>query len=276
MSDSKNDLTETLRQQYDAPMYEALLLVFGDNIHHAVFESPHDSFEQGAAHANQMLAEAAVLEPNMRVLETACGVGGAARYLARHFDVEVVATNLSEGQLAIAEKRTTAAGLQQKISYEYADFNDLPYANDEFDCYWSQDSWLYSEQKHRMIAEAYRVLAPGGRLVFSDIVVNSSVDDARSRGFLARIHAPAMWKVEDYETALPQAGFTILNQVDWTPNLEPSLHMLCSSIRAKKEQMAAIAGADEVADTIARFETWHQAAHDGSLRHVFFAACKPT
>ena len=49
MTENNSTLTETLRQQYDAPMYEALLLVFGDNIHHAVFESPTDSFEHGAS-----------------------------------------------------------------------------------------------------------------------------------------------------------------------------------------------------------------------------------
>ena len=117
-------------------MYEALLLVFGDNIHHAVFESSAHSFAHGSQRANQLLAEASGLERGMQVLETACGVGGAARYLVRDFNVEVVATNLSEGQLTIARQRTATDGLGHKVRFEYAHFTELPYADGKFDCYW--------------------------------------------------------------------------------------------------------------------------------------------
>ena len=275
MTEHHSTLTETLRRQYDAPMYEALLLVFGDNIHHAVFESPTDSFEDGSQRANQLLAEAAGLESGMRILETACGVGGAARYLCREFDVEVVATNLSEGQLAIARQRTASAGLGERVRFEYADFAQLPYPDGEFDCYWCQDSWLYGEDKPRMIAEAFRVLAPGGRLVFSDIVVTSSVDATESRVFLDRIHAPAMWTASAYDTALPRAGFIAATREDWSRHLKRSLEMVCDAIAATREQMAEIARADEVEDTIQRFDTWRDAARRGHLGHVFYCARKP-
>jgi sarcosine/dimethylglycine N-methyltransferase len=275
MTENNLELTDTLRKQYDAPMYEALLLVFGDNIHHAVCESSADSFADGSQRANQLLAEASGLERGMQVLETACGVGGAARYLARDFNVEVVATNLSEGQLTIARQRTATDGLGHKVRFEYADFTELPYAEGEFDCYWCQDSWLYGEDKPRIIAEAFRVLAPGGRLVFSDIVVTSSADESPGRAFLDRIHAPAMWTATGYDTALPLAGFLGIKREDWSRHLRPSLEMICEAIASKKERMVEIAGIDEVEDTIQRFEAWRQAARSGHLGHVFFCARKP-
>ena len=87
-----------------------------------------DQVEELAQEAFVALAEASGLKRGMQVLETACGVGGAARYLARDFDVEVVATNLSEGQLTIARQRTATDGLGDKVRFEYADFTELPEA----------------------------------------------------------------------------------------------------------------------------------------------------
>jgi cyclopropane fatty-acyl-phospholipid synthase-like methyltransferase len=60
----------------------------------------------------------------MEMLEVACGVGGASRYAVRHHGVRAVA-NLSCDQLAIARELTEDA-IADRISYEYADFHDLP------------------------------------------------------------------------------------------------------------------------------------------------------
>ena len=275
MTGNRSPLTESLRQQYDAPMYEALLLVFGENIHHGVFDSSTDTFEAATIRANELLAKSVHLGSGKRVLETACGVGGAARYLARKFAVDVTATNLSEGQLAIARQLTVEQGLDAKVSLEYADFTDLPYLEGQFDCYWCQDSWLYGEDKPRMISEAFRVLVPGGRLVFSDIVVSESVDPAQSRPFLDRINAPAMCKATDYDSALRRAGFLVTQREDWSRHLKRSLEMVCNDIDAKKQQMAEIAGIAAVKDTIERFHTWREAARNSQLAHVFFCALKP-
>src|SRR5207253_2488582 len=78
---------------------------------------PDEPLEVAAERATARLAEGAALRTGERVLETACGFGGAARWLARTFGVEVVATNVSEPQLALARSLTDPAGL---VRFEYA------------------------------------------------------------------------------------------------------------------------------------------------------------
>ena len=69
-------------RRYDAPMYRAMLEVYGDQIHPGFLEEGDDDIREAALRATIRLAELAQVAPGSRVLETACGVGGTARYLA--------------------------------------------------------------------------------------------------------------------------------------------------------------------------------------------------
>ena len=70
------------------------------------------------------------LEPGMRVLDVGCGWGGAAKYAAERYDVEVVGITVSEEQAAFAREMTR--GLPVEIRYQ--DYRSL---EGKFDRIWS-------------------------------------------------------------------------------------------------------------------------------------------
>ena len=55
-----------------------------------------------------------------------------------------------------------------KIEYKYGTVTELPYEDNTFDVVWGEDAWCYVDDKEKVIAEAMRVLKPGGTLAFTD------------------------------------------------------------------------------------------------------------
>ena len=84
------------------------------------------NLDQAQEHKLELICRKLKLKPGMKVLDIGCGWGGAARYMAEHYDVEVVGVSVSKEQIALANQLSD--GLN--VRYEFADYRDL---NEEFD-----------------------------------------------------------------------------------------------------------------------------------------------
>src|ERR1051325_3446535 len=80
------------------------------------------------------LVEYADPKPGERVLDIACGTGAPSLKVARRVGLSgsVIATDLSEEPLKIAEARAKERGLAN-IRFERADVHELPYGDGECD-----------------------------------------------------------------------------------------------------------------------------------------------
>jgi sarcosine/dimethylglycine N-methyltransferase len=261
--DAEEFQAEIIRR-YDAPMYRAMLEVYGDQIHPGFLEDDDDDIREAALRATARLAELANIAPGATVLETACGVGGTARYLAAKRGASVVATNIARSQLGIATEWTRNAEGAKRIRFEYADYHALPYADSSFDVYWCQDSLLFSTDKPRALAEAARVVRPGGTIAISDLTVVGKPAPAAA-ALLTEISAPGFWSAEDYRKGLIAAGFKGIIVEDWSRHVLPSFDLLTAEIAAKRSKLAAIASEAEVAETLERYALWCKASRTGNL-----------
>jgi SAM-dependent methyltransferase len=100
-----------------------------------------------------------------RVLELAAGTGVLTRALATALpaDVDIVATDLNQDMLDHAATRGTA----RPVEWRRADAMQLPFADGTFDAVVCQFGWMFFPDRAKAFAEARRVLAPGGVLLFS-------------------------------------------------------------------------------------------------------------
>ena len=247
----------------------------GENIHLGLFESPDEPFAAAAERATERLAEAAALRPGDDVLETACGIGGAARYLARTRGVSVTATNISEGQLEIGRERTAHEGLAGLVRFKVADFQDLPFADASFDCYWCQEAWLYAADKAAVVREAFRVLRPHGRLVVTEFTLARPMPGEFEETLLAAVATSGFWTRERYEEALATAGFAAVSAEDWSEHAVPSWQLVVRALAGGKERFVSRLGVDLVDETLARFQLWLQAFRRDYLGWTFLSARKP-
>jgi SAM-dependent methyltransferase len=93
--------------------------------------------------------------PARRALELGCGEGRVARALAEH-GYRIVGVDTSQGAVAAAE------GVEALV----ADAADLPFEDGAFDLVYAFMSLLDVDDLDRTVAEAARVLEPGGAFCF--------------------------------------------------------------------------------------------------------------
>jgi SAM-dependent methyltransferase len=104
----------------------------------------------------------------MRVLEIGCGGGQGSRWVAGR-GAAVVGTDVSAGMLDQARRiNATVTDARQRVPLLQCDGADLPFADASFDVVFTAYGVVpFVADSARVMAEAARVLRPGGRFVFS-------------------------------------------------------------------------------------------------------------
>ncbi len=105
------------------------------------------------------------LKPGQRVLDVAGGTADLALQFARRVGAagEVVLTDINPAMLALGRDRMLDAGIMAPAVQCNAE--RLPFADAHFDCVSVAFGLRNMTHKDRALAEMYRVLKPGGRLL---------------------------------------------------------------------------------------------------------------
>jgi len=139
------------------------------------------------------LAELAQIKAGDRVLDAGCGTGVFAREAVNHTGSadRVTGVDLNRSMLEVA------SSIQPQINWQQGDVSQLAFPDASFDVVASQFVLMFVPAAATALAEMWRVLAPGGRLViavWSDSPVYTTLTDvARNQGadeFASSILAP--------------------------------------------------------------------------------------
>ena len=168
--------------------------------------APLDQFHSRGILATAELAEAAGIEPSTRVLDLGCGIGGPARYLAANFGCKVAGVDLSPGFIDSAIYLTARCGLSDRVTFQVANAQHLPFEDAAFDVVFLQHVAMNIEDRAALYAEVRRIMAPGGRFATYDLVLRDG--DVIYPTPWARDSSTSFLLSEgDTRTALEQAGF---------------------------------------------------------------------
>lgn len=109
---------------------------------------------------------AAQVEPGQDVLDVACGTGDLTQALARRTRAATVTgLDFTRAMLDVAERKKSASPSFSGIRYVEGDAMALPFADASFDALTIAFGIRNVQEPARALAEFFRVLRPGGRLV---------------------------------------------------------------------------------------------------------------
>jgi len=115
----------------------------------------------------RMTISEASLRPGDRVLDVASGTGDLAKAFAKIVGKQgkVIMTDINEAMLSVGRDRLADQGIIGNVDCVQADAENLPFADNYFDCATIAFGLRNVTNKHAALASLYRVLKPGGRLL---------------------------------------------------------------------------------------------------------------
>ncbi len=150
------------------------------------------------------------------VLELACGTGIVTKVLRDRLGegTRLTATDISEGMLKVAKTKE----IEKKVEWKVVDATELPFKDNSFDVVVSQFGVMFFPDKAKALKEIFRVLRPGGRILFNTWDKIQFNDFARIAheviGKMFESDPPAFYKIPfgfydhfEIRTLLRNAGF---------------------------------------------------------------------
>lgn len=235
----------------------------------------HDQDHYGGLGANDALAGCAGLAPGLEVVDFCAGLGGPARYFAHRYGVRVTGVELTPARAEGAERLTALVGLTDRVRVLQGDATSSPLPDGCADVVLSQEALLHIPDKPAVLAEAFRLLRPGGRLAFTDWIAHSAPADEDMALLQEGIAVAGLWSIPDYRAGLAGAGFAVESatdlSADWAVILRERLAMF-NRMRAEAEAAGTPPGADAFYRAYVRFVAL---VNEGVLGGARFGAVKP-
>lgn len=241
-------------------------LIMGHQIHIGGFKSSMD------------LAEKAGIGPGGQGVDLCCCNGAGVRFLLRFRDVRTMfGVDATETVLARARQRSAAEGFENRATFVQADVCESGLPSGAFDFVWGEDAWCYVQDKARLIAEACRLVKPGGTVAFTDWVEGpAGMSDAEAERFLRFMKFPSMQTIDGYAAELKANGCEVGTAADtgrFAPCIDLYLAML--DMQLTSDALRIIGYDIEMMQGLAGEMAFAQAlAHDGKIAQGLFVAKK--
>lgn len=164
-----------------------------------------DEIAQMFPGVGERVAAAASIQPGMRVLDVACGTGGATIPAALAGGA-CTGLDLIPEMFDAARRHAADAGVE--VDWVQGDAEDLPFADGAFDRVMSQFGVMFAPRQELAAAELVRVCAPGGTIVAASWTPEGMVGDmfkiigSRMPPPPADVKSPLLWGSEPHVRGL--------------------------------------------------------------------------
>ena len=247
-----NNLYRDIREFYDASsgLWES---IWGEHMHHGYYgRSGNYKIERRQAQIE--LIEELLLwadcdrdNPPQNIIDVGCGIGGSTLHLAQKFGSRATGITLSPVQASRAKERAAEAGLDNRVQFEVANALEMPFEDNSFDLVWSLESGEHMPDKTKFLQECYRVLKPGGKMIFAtwchretnSLAGELTADETAHLKEIYRVYClPYVISLSEYRAIAKDCGFQNIKSDDWSTAVAPFWDVVIDSAIAPQ----AIAG----------------------------------
>ena len=251
---------------YGGPVGDLWELIMGHQVHIGGFKSSMD------------LADKAGIGAGMKGVDLCCCNGAGMRFLVRVRNVASMrGVDATEAVVERGRRRTKEQGLSDRITFALADVcnSSLPDACADF--VWGEDAWCYVVDKAKLVAEAARLVKPGGVIAFTDWIEGSNeLSFSEAQRFLDFMKFPSVQDIKGYSELLEANGCEVLVAEDtgrFAPCVDLYLDML--NLQFTSDALRIIDYDMDVMQALgAEMGFTQQLAHDGKIIQGLFVARK--
>jgi ubiquinone/menaquinone biosynthesis C-methylase UbiE len=190
------------------------------------------------------LASHGIFRKYERVLDLSAHLGMSSRWLAAVLGCTAVATAASAAEALAGGALTRAAALEEHVQHVAADPATLPFDDGAFTHVWSVEALAFLNDPAAGIAEAHRVLRPGGHLAIQELVRADSGGPA--------IAGATFRGAEAWMRVLARAGFVDLTVRDVSARASETVALLTTARRRLEGTLDVAARHDSALATVAR------------------------
>lgn len=240
MDTLNHEAVEIAREYYNSKDADTFYSIIwgGEDIHIGLYYSDTDSILDASRRTQMKMAEHLdSLDSDSRVIDLGSGYGGTARFLAKEYNCEVVAVNLSEVENERARNLNRKQQLENLIEVVDGNFEELEYDDESFDIVWSQDAFLHSPARKQVVREAARVLKPGGDFIFTDPMQSDDCPEGVLQPILDRIHLESMATPAFYREAASEFGFKEIHFDELTEHLKKHYSAVLNETNKRQHEL---------------------------------------
>ena len=235
----------------------------------------HDQDHFGGLAATDALAHHGNINESTHVLDLCCGLGGPARYFAYHYGCRVTGIDMNTDRLAGAVRLTERTKLQDRVQFHHANALETGLADETFDVIVSQEAFCHIPNKKTLIAECVRLLKPGGRIVYTDILTrNTMTTEIRSR-LESEMVFSELSTLEQYCDLLKQNSCQVVEVEDLSNDWAQILIDRLAMYRSLKEQTVSSFGLEHFEKWDSTYSFFVGLYRSGELGGGRFVAQKP-
>jgi SAM-dependent methyltransferase len=231
----KVDLYDNSYGNYERDAYrEVRLETYGEDFGQTSWVTTEESHE---------IPQRLELAPGCSVLEIGCGSGRYALYVAEAARCNVLGVDLNAEGIRNANALAERQNLSGQVRFQQCDVSlPLPFADASLEAVYSNDVFCHIPGRLALLRELWRVLKPGGRMLFSDALVvggTLSNEEIATRSLIGYyLFVPP----GENEMLIERAGFQVLSVDDTTGSAAAIARRWHDAREKRKSELTGLEG----------------------------------